>query len=84
MAKITVEIPDPIYTDVVEKRAKNFNMTPEAYLARELILLLGPCRYDTSKWIQPGSADWSVEYEPPAGKTIKPVPPPTIPPAQQK
>ncbi len=65
MAEYTVEIPDPIAETVVEKRADDFDMSPEQYLTRELMIMLPSCDYDRSKWISPDAAnkDNTVKYD---------------------
>ena len=63
MVKLTIEIPDDLFEEVIKPRAEDFKTTPERYVAQNLIILFRPCVYDRSKWLVSGK-DNSVTYEP--------------------
>jgi len=64
MVKVTIELPDDLFENVIKPRANDLKTTPEDLIARNLIILYTPMVFDRSKWLVPGKDDNSVTYEP--------------------
>ncbi len=51
MAEVTINIPDPIFNNV-KRRAEQVGNTPEGLIAVNTILIFGPAKYKSEKWLK--------------------------------
>jgi len=61
--KVTIELPDDVWANI-KARAEDMKTTPEAWLARNIVILYTPIIFDRSKWLVPGRDDNSVTFDP--------------------